>query len=79
MNRLAQQIPLPTISHSVGPADLFKRKLEIFYSLCVCFAYLDVCKCIPCVLGAYRGQKRVSDPLGLKLQIVVSCHVGSVN
>lgn len=29
--------------------------------------------------GAFRGQKRVSDPLRLELQMVVSCHMDSGN
>ena len=34
-----------------------------------------VCVCITCVSGAHRGQKKRSDSLELKLQMVVSSHV----
>ena len=37
---------------------------------------LYVCLFTVYVLGAYRGQKRASDPLGLELMVVVSCHAG---
>jgi hypothetical protein len=33
--------------------------------------------CTICMLGAYRGQKRVFDPLKLKLGMVMSHHVGA--
>jgi hypothetical protein len=35
------------------------------------------CMCITCVLGAYESHKRRADLLGLKLLMVVSCHVGA--
>lgn len=35
---------------------------------------LYVCPCAMCILGACRGQKKVSDPLELELLMVVSCH-----
>jgi hypothetical protein len=40
------------------------------------------CSCLhmqQCVCSACRGQKRVSDPLGLEFQTVVSCLVGAGN
>jgi hypothetical protein len=43
---------------------------EGFFSAC-----LSVCLHIMCVLGAYRCQKRTSDPLELELQADVSHHV----
>lgn len=38
---------------------------------------LHVCICTTCVSGASRGQKRVSDPVELELQMLLSYHVGS--
>ena len=38
-----------------------------------------MCMCTMCVSVAGRGQKRVSDPLELELQMVVSHHVGAEN
>jgi hypothetical protein len=41
-------------------------------------AYMHIC--VPCVLpGTYRGQKRVSHPLEMELQMVVSYSVGTGN
>lgn len=40
---------------------------------------MHVCLCTTCLSGAYRGQKRASDLLGLQLQMVVSCHMGAGN
>lgn len=31
--------------------------------------------CALCVCSAYRGQKGALDPLELKFQVVLSCHV----
>jgi hypothetical protein len=36
---------------------------------------LHICLCTVCVPGAHGSQRRVSDPLELELQFVVSCHV----
>ena len=36
-------------------------------------------RCLMCVPGAYGGQKRKLDPLGLKLQTVVCLNVGTRN
>lgn len=49
----------------------------LFYLICVCdcFIFLGTA----CLLGDYRGQKRVSDHPELKLQITVSQDVGSGN
>lgn len=33
----------------------------------------------PCIPGACGGQKRVSDPTKLELQIALSCHVAAGN
>lgn len=38
--------------------------------------FLHVCMCTVCVSGACGVQKRVLDPLGLELQMVVSNHAG---
>lgn len=35
--------------------------------------------CTICMPGAHRSQNRVWDPMGLELQIVVSCHVDAGN
>ena len=39
------------------------------------FMYVSV----HCVCSTYGGQKRASDLLGLELETVVSCHVGTGN
>lgn len=40
---------------------------------------LHVCLCTIHVSSVFRAQKRVLDPLELKLPMVVSCHVGPGN
>ena len=40
---------------------------------------LHVCLCIMHMLGSCGGQKKISDPLELESQTVVSCHVGAEN
>jgi hypothetical protein len=35
--------------------------------------------CAPCIISAYRNQKRVSDPPGLELETFVSHHVNAGN
>lgn len=37
----------------------------------------DICLCTMCVLGAFGGQGRVSDPLELELQLVLSHNVSA--
>lgn len=37
----------------------------------------DVCLCIACVPDAQEGQKRVTDPLKLELEMAVNHHVGA--
>lgn len=46
------------------------------YRMCanVC---MHACLCISCMHGACRDQERAANPLGLDLQMVVSCHVGA--
>lgn len=55
--------------------------LPDFYFVCldVCIIKRMLCLYTICMLGTYDGQKMVSDPLGLKLQMTVSCHVGVGN
>lgn len=44
-----------------------------FIFICV-YTCVSVCEYVHCMhIGAYRGQKKVQDPLELKLQITVSC------
>ena len=42
------------------------------------YVYEYFCKyvCAPCACSVLGDQKRVSDPLGLELQMAVSYHVG---
>lgn len=40
---------------------------------------LYVCLCTTCMPVACESQKRVSDPLELELQVIMSCHVGAEN
>lgn len=43
--------------------------------LCVWVLCLPVCLCIMCVQCFVVGQESASDPLGLELQLVMSCRV----
>lgn len=43
--------------------------------LCVWVLCLPVCLCIMCVQCFVAGQESASDPLGLELQLVMSCRV----
>lgn len=52
---------------------------EYIFILCVWAFCLHVCLYIMCVPGATRGQKRVSDPQELKLQMLLSCYVSARN
>lgn len=38
---------------------------------------LHLCLSATCVPGDLRGQKGVSDPLNLELEVPMSCHVGA--
>ena len=38
------------------------------------FACMHACMCTVHILGAYRGQKRVLDPLEMELQMAVNHH-----
>jgi hypothetical protein len=49
---------------------------SLFY-MCECFAYVYVCE--PHACRAYRGQKKASDFLKLKLQVVGKSRVGTGN
>lgn len=43
----------------------------------MCVFCLNICKCTVCLPGTRRGQKRVSEPLELEFQRVVSSHVNA--
>lgn len=47
---------------------VFKRDLFLF---CVCVLGLHICTCTVCAWSACVGQKRVSNPPELELQVVV--------
>lgn len=49
-----------------------KFKFSSFFFSLMCFS-LDVCMCITCVPGTWRGQKGLSGPLKLELQVIVGC------
>jgi hypothetical protein len=51
----------------------------IYYFSRVYVLFLHVCVCTMCVSDAHRGHKRVSEPLELEFQVVMSCHVGASN
>lgn len=42
-----------------------------------CFAYIYVCVPDDSIYSIYRGHKRVSDPVELELQIVISYDLGT--
>lgn len=78
-------IVLPNLASldSVGPNDsgpvwvhVYSALDLVIFILCV---WIHVCTCTTRVPGALRGQKRAVDPLQLKLQRPVSCHVGTRN
>ena len=50
--------------------------LQLFYAWVF---YLYLCQCTPSMPVIYGSQKKVLDALELKLQVVVSCHVGAGN
>lgn len=52
-------------------------KIYLLFYAFECFAYLYACASGVCVCGAYRGQKRVPDALGLELCMVESHHLGA--
>ena len=43
------------------------------------YVCIYACMCITSVHGVHRGQKKVSDPMGLELQMVVSHHMVTGN
>lgn len=49
----------------------------IYFSLCLLMLGLHVCMCAMCLLGAVEGQTGVSDPLELKLQMILNHFVGA--
>lgn len=69
------------ISGKSGPTWLqacfiYLKDLKLF---CVSVRWLDVYLCTTHMHVAYSGQKRVSDPLKLRLQTVMSYYVGVKN
>ena len=52
------------------------RFLYLISYVCVPACLHVCCMCVTCIPGALRGEKRVSDPLKLDLQRIVSCHMG---
>lgn len=53
---------------------------ECFAGMYVYVSYVymhHVCICIMCVLSAYRGQKKTSDPLKLELKTAVSYRIAA--
>lgn len=55
------------------------RKINFKIYMCGCFICVCMCLYTTCVLGAYGGQKKASDPLELELQMKKSYHVGCGN
>lgn len=56
--------------------SLFESMLHLLKDV---FIFIS-CECFAtCMPGAYGGEKRASDPLGLELERVISCHVGAGN
>lgn len=51
----------------------------IHFILCVSPTYVCVCTPCACTLGAHRSQKRLLDPLELRLWMIVNHHVGAKN
>ena len=45
--------------------------------VCVCVRFAHMCIYALHACNALGGQKRALDPLGLEIQVVVSCHVGA--
>lgn len=45
------------------PSDLTPVNCYYFYDL---FFFMFMCECVPCICSACRGQKKLSDLLGLK-------------
>ena len=66
------------IASSLSTDPLSPRIPFIFlkiYFMCMS-VLLHVHVCITCMSDVHWGQKKVSDPLALELQMVVICHVG---
>jgi hypothetical protein len=60
---------------------LFGKPFELYFIFVMYVNVSSMCVpvCTMCMSGTYRGQKRLSDPLVLELQMVVSCHEGAGN
>lgn len=65
-------LPQPAISMR---STFFQR---LSFLLLYVYGCKYVCLCTTCMSGAHGGQK-VSDPLELESQMLVSCHMGSGN
>lgn len=66
---IAQMVSLPCSCLLFSFLDLFILSVWVFS--------LQACLCIMCVPDAFRGQKRVSDPLELQLWVAVSHYGGA--
>lgn len=55
------------------------KDIFILFNQYECFACVHACMCTPCMPDAQEGQKTVSDPLEVELQMVVSQRVGVGN
>lgn len=54
----------------------FKDRLQSYREI-VLKKKMCICMYTTCMPGVLEGQQRTSDPLGLELQMVVNCHVGT--
>ena len=64
-------------THSLRGELRIKMEFEVYDYFYVCDFCLPVCLCTTCMPGVCRGQERVLKHLGLKVQMVVSYHVGA--
>jgi hypothetical protein len=64
-----------TLSFDVPSYFFFFKKYLLF--VCMCVSLPEYVHQLPS--GAPRGQKRESVPSTVKLQVVVTCHVGAGN
>lgn len=67
------------IHHSKTKLVIFKVfSISLSYYVYRCLVWMSVC--VPCVWpDSHWGQKRLSDPLELELQMVMNCYVGAEN
>lgn len=50
-----------------------------FIAVCVCVLRLHMYLCARLIAGAFGGQEKASDALGLELLMAVNLHVGAGN